>query len=115
MTKPLSFHPVFMYLITSRTSSRQKLRILRSGQMDPQANLKKKFLFAYVGITSHIFDFKFTWNYSATSHGKRAVDGNGVTVKRLATDALVTMQMLFLKMQIRCLMLSAAKLKFTSQ
>ena len=29
-----------MYLITFRASSRQKFRILRSGQMDPQANLK---------------------------------------------------------------------------
>ena len=37
----------------------------------------------YVGI-------KFTWNYSANSYDKGAVDCNEETMKRLATDALVT-------------------------
>ena len=35
-----------------------------------------------------MFDFKFS--YSATSHGKGAVDGIGATMKQLAKDAMVT-------------------------
>ena len=40
-------------------------------------------------------EFKVTWNYSATSHGKGAVDGIGGLIKRLAMASLVTRQVIF--------------------
>ena len=39
-------------------------------------------------------EFKVTWNYSATSHGKGAVDGTGGLIKRLAMASLVTRQVI---------------------
>ena len=91
------FQSLFMYLIISKTSSRQKLRILRSG---PSCHFRNNFIFAYPGITlPQIFDFKFTWNYSAMGHSKRNVNGIGGIMKQLATDATVTRKVL-LKMQI---------------
>lgn len=41
----------------------------------PSSQFKNKFSFAYVEITwLLIFDFKFTWNYSAAIHDKGTVD-----------------------------------------
>ena len=37
-------------------------------------------------------EFKVTWNYSVTSHGKGAVEGIGCLIKRLATVSLMTRQ-----------------------
>ena len=91
------FQSLFMYLIISKTSSRQKLRILRSG---PSCHFKNNFIFTYPGITlPQIFDFKFILNYSAMSHSKRNVNGIGGIMKQLVTDAMVTRKVL-LKMQI---------------
>ena len=38
------------------------------------------------------YEFKVTWNYSVTSHGKGAVEGIGCLIKRLATVSLMTRQ-----------------------
>ena len=48
----------------------------------PSSQFKNKFFFAYVRMTlPQMFDLKFSWSYSATSHGKGAVDGIGATMK----------------------------------
>lgn len=57
----------------------------------PSSQFKNRFMFAFVGFTlQKSFDFSVSWNYSATSHGKGAVDGIGGLIKRLATSATVT-------------------------
>ena len=110
MTNSLSFHLVFMYLITLRISSRQRLRILRSEQMDLdlQANLK---------ISSALHMLK-SHNFKSLISNLLEITQLPFTTKELwigrATDDLVSMQMLLLKIQIHYLMLPATKLKFTS-
>ena len=59
----------------------------------PRSQFKKKFAFAFIGIPIPVrHEFKVTWNYSATSHGKGAVDGIGGLIKRLGLASLVTRQ-----------------------
>ena len=58
----------------------------------PSSQFKIKFMFGFIGITlPKVFpEYQITWNYSATSHGKGAVDGLRGTVKRLAIQAIIT-------------------------
>ena len=52
---------------------------------------KNKYTFRFIGITlPQLIAYKVCWNYSATSHGKVALDGVGGTIKRVATQAVVT-------------------------
>ena len=56
----------------------------------PSSQLKNKYIFAFIGITlPQLIAYKVFWNYSATSHGKGAVDGVCGTIKRVATQAVV--------------------------
>ena len=58
----------------------------------PSSQYKNKYVFAFIGIKlPEIFSsLRICWNYSATSHGKGAVDRGGGTIKRLATRAIIT-------------------------
>ena len=47
------------------------------------SRFKQSFLFSNLHGWENEFNFKIVWNFFATSHGKRAVDGIGGTVKRL--------------------------------
>ena len=57
----------------------------------PSSQFKNKYIFVFIGITfPQLIVYKVFWNYSATSHGKGAVDGVGGTIKWVATQAVVT-------------------------
>ena len=58
----------------------------------PSSQYKNKYVFAFFGIKlPEIFlSLRICWNYSATSHGKGAVDGVVGTIKHLATRAIIT-------------------------
>lgn len=58
----------------------------------PSSQFKNKFICNYIGvILPQMFpDYKIEWNYSATSHGKGAVDGLGGTIKRMASRAVIS-------------------------
>ena len=48
----------------------------------PSSQFKNKYIFVFIGITlPQLIVYKVFWNYSATSHGKGAVDGVGGTIK----------------------------------
>ena len=85
---PYSFY-VFNYI----KENFEGVRVVEVWTDGPTSQFKNKFIFGYIGKTlpDH-FNFHLTWNFSATSHGKGAVDGIGGTVKRLATSAVVTRQ-----------------------
>ena len=84
---PYTLH-VFNHVKETFGSDVSELEVWTDGQ---SSQFKNKFIFAYVGlILPKLFEFGVTWNYSATSHGKGAVDGIGGLVKRLATAAIVT-------------------------
>ena len=57
----------------------------------PSSQYKNKYVFAFIGIKlPEIFpSLRICWNYSATSHGKGAVDGVGGTTKHLATRVII--------------------------
>ena len=57
----------------------------------PSCQFKNKYIFVFIGITlPQLIVYKVFRNYSATSHGKGAVDGAGGTIKQVATQAVVT-------------------------
>ena len=57
----------------------------------PFSQSKNKYIFVFIGITlPQLIAYKVFWNYSATSHGKGTVDGVGGTIKRVATQTVVT-------------------------
>ena len=57
------------------------------------SQFKNKFIFAFIGITIPMrYEFKVTWNCSATSHEKGPVDDIEGLIKQLATASLVTQQ-----------------------
>ena len=54
----------------------------------PSSQFINKYIFAFIGITlPQLKAYKVFWSYSATSHGKGAVDSIGGTIKRVATQA----------------------------
>ena len=59
--------------------------------MDKAVNSKTKTVSSFLPIPMR-YEFKVTWNYSATSHGKGAVGGIGGLIKGLAMTSLVTQQ-----------------------
>ena len=48
----------------------------------PTSQFKQRYLFSNLHSWEKEYDFKLTWNFFATSHGKGVVDGIGGTVKR---------------------------------
>ena len=57
----------------------------------PSSQFKNKYIFAFIGITlPQVEAYKIFWSYSATGNAKGAVDGVGGTIKRVATQAIVT-------------------------
>ena len=48
----------------------------------PSNHFENKYIFGFIGITlPQLITYKVFWNYSATSHGKGAVDGVGGIIK----------------------------------
>ena len=107
-------YSLFMYLLTLKTSSRQKLRILKSEQMDHQANLKlssflhmleshylKSLIINLLGITQLPVTAKELWI--------------AFEILQSNTQQMHCLQeKILLKIKIHCLMLLATKPKFTS-
>ena len=57
----------------------------------PSSQFRNKYIFEFIGITlPQLIAYNVFWNYSATSHGKVAVDVVGGTIKWVVTQALVT-------------------------
>ena len=57
----------------------------------PSSQFRNKYIFEFIGITlPQLIAYNVFWNYSATSHGKGAVDGVSGTINRVVTQALVT-------------------------
>ena len=50
----------------------------------PNNQLKNKYVMGSLDKSSRKHKVQMTWNFIATSHGKRPVDGVGATVKREA-------------------------------
>ena len=56
----------------------------------PSSQFQNKYFFRFIGITlPQLIAYKVFWNYSATSHGKGAVDGVGGTIKRVVTRKVI--------------------------
>ena len=86
---PYTTH-VLDYIWETFGASVKQVKVWTDG---PSSQFKKKFIFLFIGITIPTrYEFKTTWNYSATSNGKGAVDDIGVLIKRLARASLVTWQ-----------------------
>ena len=52
----------------------------------PSNHFENKYIFGFIGITlPQLITYKVFWNYSATSHGKGAVDGVGGIIKWVVT------------------------------
>ena len=69
----------------------------------PSSQFQNKYFFRFIGIAlPQLIAYKVFWNYSATSHGKGAVDGVGGTIKRVVTRKVI-------KMQFQCSMQSMRK------
>ena len=53
----------------------------------PKSQYKNKFICSYIGnnLPQLFHNYNTTWNYSAKSQGKGAVDGLNGTVKRMGT------------------------------
>ncbi|CAF1132322.1 unnamed protein product [Didymodactylos carnosus] len=54
------------------------------------SQFKQRFLFRNLARMSNEHDLKLLWNFFATSHGKRVVDGIGGTVKRMVWQEMMT-------------------------
>ena len=56
----------------------------------PNSQFKNKYVMGSLDLLSKKHDIDIIWNFSATSHGKGAVDGVGATVKREANQKTLT-------------------------
>ena len=62
----------------------------------PSSQFENKYIFAFISITlPQLIVYKVFWNYSATSHGRGAVDCIGGTIKQVVTQAVVTRKAIF--------------------